>query len=69
MTKAFITLLLLCPFMGFSQNLTSSTSISITKSWSQQPNGYTYPMNIFVPTGSAPQGGLSRVYIASWQWW
>lgn len=58
MTKAFITVLLLCPFMGFSQNLTSSTSISITKSWSQQPNGYTYPMNIFVPTGTAPQGGF-----------
>jgi poly(3-hydroxybutyrate) depolymerase len=44
--------------MGVSQNLTSSTSISITKSWSQQPNGYTYPMNIFVPTGTAPQGGF-----------
>lgn len=58
MVKAFIAILLLCPFIGFSQNLTSSTSISITKNWSQQPNGYTYPMNIFVPTGTVPQGGF-----------
>lgn len=41
-----------------SGNLTSSTSISIKKTWSQQPNGYTYPMNIFVPTGAVPQGGF-----------
>jgi poly(3-hydroxybutyrate) depolymerase len=41
-----------------SSNLTSSTSISIKKTWSQQPNGYTYPMNIFVPTGAVPQGGF-----------
>ena len=41
-----------------SSNLTSSTSISIKKTWSQQPNGYNYPMNIFVPTGAVPQGGF-----------
>ena len=41
-----------------SGNLTSSTSISIKKTWTQQPNGYTYPMNIFVPTGAVPQGGF-----------
>jgi poly(3-hydroxybutyrate) depolymerase len=41
-----------------SSNLTSSTSISIKKTWSQQPNGYTYPMNIFVPAGAVPQGGF-----------
>ena len=41
-----------------SSNLTSSTSISIKKTWSQQPNGYTYPMNIFVPSGTVPQGGF-----------
>jgi poly(3-hydroxybutyrate) depolymerase len=41
-----------------SSNLTSSTNISIKKTWSQQPNGYTYPMNIFVPTGAVPQGGF-----------
>ena len=43
---------------GTSSNLTSSTSISIKKTWSQQPNGYTYPMNIFVPSGAVPQGGF-----------
>ena len=41
-----------------SGNLTSATNISIKKTWSQQPNGYTYPMNIFVPTGAVPQGGF-----------
>lgn len=34
----------------FSQVLTNTTSISITKTWSQQPNGYTYPITISVPT-------------------
>jgi poly(3-hydroxybutyrate) depolymerase len=43
---------------GTSSNLTSSTSIIIKKTWSQQPNGYTYPMNIFVPTAAVPQGGF-----------
>ena len=44
--------------MVASGNLTSATSINIKKTWSQQPNGYTYPMNIFVPSGTVPQGGF-----------
>lgn len=50
--------LLCCPLFGFSQNLTSSTNINITKSWYQQPNGYAYPINIFVPSVAVPQGGF-----------
>ncbi len=46
------------PWMGLSQNLTPSTNISITKTWSQEPNGYTYPMGIFVPSGPVPEGGF-----------
>ena len=39
-------------------NLTSTTSITISKSWSQQPNGYIYPLNILIPSGTVPQGGF-----------
>lgn len=44
--------------LGFSQNLTSTTNINITKSWSQEPGGYNYPMNIRVPIGTAPPNGF-----------
>jgi len=30
--------------------LTNSTDLSITKTWSQEPSGYTYPVSIRVPT-------------------
>lgn len=53
----FLTLML-CPVIGFSQVLTNSTNISITKTWSLKPNGYTYPISISVPSGSVPQGGF-----------
>lgn len=52
------TVLITNPFIGISQNLTSSTDINITKSWSQEPNGYTYPINIHVPPGPAPEDGF-----------
>jgi hypothetical protein len=58
MNKLLITMLLLCPFIGLSQPLTNGTNISITKIWPQQPNGYTYPMGVFVPGGAVPQGGF-----------
>jgi poly(3-hydroxybutyrate) depolymerase len=58
MLKALFTILIFCPIILLSQNLTSNTNINITKSWPQQPNGYTYPLNIFVPPGPAPQGGF-----------
>ncbi len=61
MLRILITILIFFPLITFAQigqNLTSSTNISIVKTWSQQPAGYTYPMNILVPTGSVPLGGF-----------
>jgi len=46
------------PTNGFADLLTSFSTIQITKSWSQQPNGYTYPISISVPVGPVPQGGF-----------
>jgi poly(3-hydroxybutyrate) depolymerase len=56
--KSLFIFLMVSPVSGFSQNLTNSTSITITKTWSQQPNGYTYPIHIAVPSGAAPAGGF-----------
>lgn len=58
MFKILFIALILCPIIGFSQVLTNNTSISITKTWSLQPNGYTYPISISVPSGQVPQGGF-----------
>ncbi|MDB4316430.1 hypothetical protein OAA00_09280 [Cyclobacteriaceae bacterium] len=41
-----------------SQILTSSSNIEITKSWTGVPDGYTYPMNISVPTDTMPSDGF-----------
>ena len=41
-----------------SQNLTNSTIITITKTWSQEPSGWTYPIAIDVPNTPVPQGGF-----------
>ncbi len=60
-SRLFITffIALFCnPIEVFSQVLTNTTSISITKTWSQQPNGYTYPITISVPIGTPPEGGF-----------
>ena len=46
------------PTVLFSQVLTNTTSINITKTWNTQPNGYTYPINILVPRGPVPVGGF-----------
>jgi len=56
--KKNILLLLLIPIIGMGQIITNSTTISITKSWAQEPNGYTYPIDISVPSGPVPQGGF-----------
>ncbi len=57
-TKLLFTALIYLPTFGFSQVLTNNTSISITKTWTSQPSGYTYPINILVPQGAVPQGGF-----------
>jgi len=46
------------PTILFSQNLTSATDIKISKKWYQEPNGYTFSINIFLPSGDAPEGGF-----------
>lgn len=56
--KTLLVLLLCFPLLAIAQNLTTTTNINITKSWSQEPNGYTYPMHIKVPTGTAPANGF-----------
>ena len=40
-----------------AEDLTNATTIEITKSWSQEPDGWTYPMAVWVPEGPEPQGG------------
>jgi len=32
-----------------SEEITNSTQINISKNWNQEPNGWTYPMNVNVP--------------------
>ncbi len=39
-------------------DLTADTEIEITRTWSQEPGGWTYPMAIRVPEGAAPEGGF-----------
>tara|TARA_Y100000766_G_scaffold284328_1_gene302473 strand:- start:1105 stop:2241 length:1137 start_codon:yes stop_codon:yes gene_type:complete len=56
--KIIVYILIYFPILTISQSLTSSTSIDITKFWHQEPGGYTYPINIFVPEGDIPDGGF-----------
>ena len=56
--RNIIILLLSFPIIVNAQQLTNNTSIDITKSWSQQPNGYTYPLDISVPTSNMPSDGF-----------
>lgn len=48
-------LALVSPLMA--EDLLDNTDISITKVWSQEPKGWTYPIAISVPEGPAPSGG------------
>lgn len=61
-TKKYLWILygLLCalPIFSFGQTLTNNSTITITKTWSQQPNGYTYPIDIYVPVGAVPSDGF-----------
>ncbi|MCP4833728.1 MAG: hypothetical protein GY895_03095 [Phycisphaera sp.] len=41
-----------------ADDLADDTTIEITRSWSQQPGGWTYPMAIRVPSTPAPEGGF-----------
>lgn len=41
-----------------AEDLDDETAITITKSWSQEPGGWTYPMAIRIPDGDVPAGGF-----------
>jgi len=41
-----------------AQILSNSTEITITKNWSQEPGGWTYPIFISVPGSAVPEGGF-----------
>ena len=58
MKQHLLFLLLFLPSIIFSQALSNTTAIDISKTWSQEPSGWTYPMNISVPTSTAPTGGF-----------
>ena len=52
-----VVLIFLLPLTIFSQLLTNSTSINITKTWFQEPSGWTYPMIVSVPNTPVPANG------------
>lgn len=56
--RSLLYIFLCFPVLSVSQNLESTTNINIIKSWSQEPNGYSYPMNINVPAGTVPPNGF-----------
>ncbi len=54
-----LALALLLPAVGAgAQVLTNGTDLDVTRSWYQQPQGWTYEMSIRVPTGEVPSGGF-----------
>jgi len=56
--KILLYIFLYFPLFVVSQNLTSTTNINISKSWSQEPGGYSYPISINIPTGIVPPDGF-----------
>ena len=51
------TLCLFTQAQALAESLTDGSEIEITKTWSQEPGGWTYPMSIRVPDGPVPDGG------------
>ena len=58
MKNNLLLVLILIPVFSICQNLTNTSIITITKTWGQQPSGYTYPMDISVPSGTPPINGF-----------
>lgn len=56
--RAVFLCLAVLPVFIHAQDLTNATNITITKTWSQEPSGYTYPMSISVPNEAVPEGGF-----------
>ena len=42
----------------YSEELTNSTQINISKTWSQEPLGWTYPIDINIPDVNEPEHGF-----------
>ena len=40
-----------------AQDLTGASDLSLVQSWSQEPDGWTYPVIVSVPPGPVPDGG------------
>jgi poly(3-hydroxybutyrate) depolymerase len=55
--KSLITILV-CPLLIFGQLLYDTSSINITKTWDQQPGGYSYPISIYIPNTNSPENGF-----------
>ena len=55
--KSLITILV-CPLLIFGQLLYDTSSINITKTWDQQPGGYSYPISIYIPNTNPPENGF-----------
>ena len=56
--KYLILILYFIPTIFICQELTGSTNLDITKAWSQEPQGWTYQMNIFIPEETSPENGF-----------
>ena len=55
--KILLHLFFLCPYLLLAQEINTSSNLDITKSWSQEPNGWTYSIEIYMPNEAMPQGG------------
>ena len=54
----FTLLFTLDGLFGAAQPLTNATNLNITKTWWQEPNGYTYAVAVRVPQSAAPSAGF-----------
>ncbi len=44
--------------MAFGQSLSSADDLNLVQSWSQQPNGWSYPLAVSVPSMPSPSDGF-----------
>ena len=56
--KHIILIIFIAPILILGQALTNSSNLDIEKSWGQEPQGWTYEMNLFVPNEIGPEDGF-----------
>ena len=56
--RSFLVIAFLLPLCSQAQVLTNSTNLDIEKTWFQEPDGYTFPVAVYVPDGDAPDEGF-----------